>query len=73
MSQAEVPLERIHVFYRKWVRSLLLWSKYDRVDFLSLIYMSQGVSNTLSVADPGFPVGGIDRVGGVPTPEAVTF
>ena len=23
MSQAEVPLERIHVFYRKWVRSQL--------------------------------------------------
>ena len=27
----------------------------------------------LTVADPGFPVGGVDLVGGAPTPEAVTF
>ena len=27
----------------------------------------------VSVADPGFPVGGIDLVGGAPTPEVVMF
>ena len=26
-----------------------------------------------AVADPGFPVGGADLVGGAPTPEAATF
>ena len=29
--------------------------------------------NSHAVADPGFPVGGADLVGGAPTPEAATF
>ena len=34
-------------------------------------YLIRGLN--LTVADPGFPIGGADLVGGTPTPEAAMF
>ena len=42
-----------------------MWENHMLYKILVIVY--------LAVADPGFPVGGVDLVGGALTPEAATF
>ena len=49
---------------------------FEHKYFVNMTYIFKMAAiffSTILVADPGFPVGGVDLVVGAPTPEAVTF